>query len=225
LKKRDAALREVILTDVCPYTLGVEIAQSSESGFEEGFFMPLIERNTVIPASRIKQIGTIHDGQTRIDLKIFQGESRLVKDNIFLGRMQLKIPPKPKGQEIVDVRFTYDINGLLEVDATVVSTGVKKTIVIEENPGVLSQVEIQKRLASLNLLKIHPRDQVENRTLLARAERMYEEFLGATRERIGIETNEFSRVLSRQNPREVEMARTRFADFLNMISEDSPFTS
>src|SRR5262249_24392218 len=140
LKARDAALREIVMTDVCPYTLGIEVVQESRDGlgYQAGFFQPIIERNTVIPASRAQTFQTVQDRQTMIDLRIFQGESRLVKDDIFLGEIHVQLSPQPKGHETINVRFTYDINGLLEVEATVASTGVKKSVVIEENPGVLS---------------------------------------------------------------------------------------
>jgi len=219
LKSRDSALREVVLTDVCPYTLGVEISEPVDNGFQDGLFLPVIERNTVIPASRSQKVVTLRDKQKMIDVRVFQGESRKVQDNIFLGKLNVAVPPKPKGEETVDIRFTYDLNGLLEVEATVPSTGLKKHVVIEENPGVLTADEISKKLADLSALKIHPFDQVENRTLLARAERMYEEYLGDRRELIGRNTQAFHNILQRQNPREIEQARKDFAAFLDSFSQ------
>jgi molecular chaperone HscC len=219
LKARDSALKEIVLTDVCPYTLGVEICERIENGYQAGFFMPIIERNTVIPASRSRGICTIHDKQTKIDVRVFQGESRKVQDNIFLGSLHVAVSPKPKGEENVDIRFTYDLNGLLEVEATVLSTGLQKRIVIEENPGVLTPEEIARRVTDLAALKIHPFDQVENRTLIARAERMYEEFLGEIRELIGRNTQIFQNILQRQDPRAIEQARKDFAAFLDSFSQ------
>jgi molecular chaperone HscC len=218
LKSRDSALREVVLTDVCPYTLGVEISEPVDNGFQDGLFLPVIERNTVIPASRSQKVVTLRDKQKMIDVRVFQGESRKVQDNIFLGKQMWQCP-EAEGEETVDIRFTYDLNGLLEVEATVPSTGLKKHVVIEENPGVLTADEISKKLADLSALKIHPFDQVENRTLLARAERMYEEYLGDRRELIGRNTQAFHNILQRQNPREIEQARKDFAAFLDSFSQ------
>ena len=219
LKTRDSALREVVLTDVCPYTLGVEVSEPTDSGFQAGLYLPIIERNTVIPASRSRTLWTLHERQKAIDVRVFQGESRRVQDNIFLGTLRVAVPPKPKGEEKVEIRFTYDLNGLLEVEATVPSTGVKRRIVIEENPGVLSPQEIAERFASLSTLKIHPFDQVENRTLIARAERMYQEYLGDARMLIGMNTQMFTNILERQNPREIERARKEFEAFLDSLSD------
>ena len=108
---------------------------------------------------------------------------------------------------------------MLEVEATVISTGLRRSIVIEENPGVLSPPEIAQRLAALAKLKIHPLDQTENRTVLARAERLYEEQLGEIRELIGFHTKKFTDVLSRQDPREVDRSRAEFVVFLDSIEE------
>ena len=133
------------MTDVAPFTLGIEttITHGSDvSGRVRGQFMPIIERNTVIPVSRSKIVCTIEDNQKVMALRVFQGESRLVKDNVPLGELKIKLPPGPAGKEDVDVRFTYDTSGLLEVQATTVSTGKVTTLVIEGNPGVMTPEEI-----------------------------------------------------------------------------------
>jgi molecular chaperone HscC len=226
LKARDSALKEVVLTDVCPYTLGVEVGKISEisNRVQTGFYSPIIERNTVIPASRVERYFTLSDRQALIEMRIFQGEARMVRDNILLGQISMPVPAKPKGEESIDVRFTYDINGLLEVEGTVVSTGKKKSVVIEESPGALSPEEIRASLARLSKLKIHPRDQVENRTLLARADRLFEQSLGTARDFIGARTSEFSDLLAGQNPREIERYRQEFTQFLDSIESRSPLS-
>ncbi|NIR31422.1 MAG: Hsp70 family protein, partial [Gammaproteobacteria bacterium] len=100
-------------------------------------------------------------------------------------RLSPRKPCRSPGQEAVDVRFTYDINGLLEVEATVVGTGQAQSIVIEQNPGVLSAEEVEKRLKALAKLKVHPREQEENRAVTARAERLFQELLSDHREFLG----------------------------------------
>jgi molecular chaperone HscC len=224
LKARDAALKEVVLTDVCPYSLGVEVAQETPTlrTIQTGFFAPIIERNTVVPVSRVERFTTVHDRQTEVEMGIFQGEARLIKDNIFLGRIKVKVPRKKRGEEHIDVRFTYDINGLLEVEATVVSTGLKSRIVIEETPGVLSPEEIEKRLSSLSALKIHPSDQTQNRTLSARAARLFEECLGRQRELVGLEMLKFDEALASQDSHDIDRARRHLLSFLDSIEGESP---
>jgi molecular chaperone HscC len=223
LKSRDGALGEIVMTDVCPYTLGTEVAEVFGKGHvRDGYFMPIIERNTTIPASRVERVWTIQSYQTEVLVRIFQGESRLVKDDIFLGAITLKVPPRPAGEEAIDIRFTYDINGLLEVEATVLSTERTERLVIEQNPGVLSPEEIGTRLEALEGLKIHPRDQSRNRTALARAERLYQERLGEIRHFLGEQIARFETILAGQDPREIDEAQASLNELLNEI-EGQPY--
>ncbi|MFX0561168.1 Hsp70 family protein [Tepidibacillus infernus] len=213
LKERNEALNEIILTDVCPYTLGVEIVKEIERDkFEPGYFLPIIERNTPIPVSRVERLFTIKDNQTSIRVEIYQGESRRVEGNIKLGELDIKVPPAEAGKEMIDVRYTYDINGILEVEVTVISNGMKNRVVIEKSPGSMSKEEIEERLNLLKDIKIHPRDKMENRLLLAKGERLYEESLGEKREYIGELLQKFENVLSRQNEREIKKMAKEIKD-------------
>jgi len=213
LKERHEFLKEVVLTDVCPYSLGTEIA----IGDKAGYFSPIIERNTVIPVSRVSRYYTADDNQTSISVGVYQGEARLVKNNIILGELSVDIPPAPAGDQAIDVRFTYDINGILEVEIVVVDTGVRKRIILEESPGSMSEEEIERRLAALSDLKIHPRDKQENRLLLVRGESMYEEALGDEREHLAEIISDFETVLERQNPREIAKAAEEFRERLDEL--------
>jgi molecular chaperone HscC len=207
LKERNQALNEVILTDVCPYSLGtavVRILGDNLQNYESGYFLPIIERNTPIPVSRVERLFTIRDNQTALVVDIYQGESRKVENNIKLGELRINLPPGPAGAQPIDVRYTYDINGILEVEVVVVKTGEKKRMVIEKNPGKLTQKEIEARLQMLKDLKIHPRERTENRLLLARGERIYEESLGEVREYVAQLLAKFDAVLSRQYDRDIK---------------------
>lgn len=224
LKGKDATLKEIILTDVCPYTLGTTVSVKKSYGhFESGYFLPIIERNTVIPVSRVETLCTVHDNQTIINVEILQGESRLSKDNIYLGKLNIPVPPKKAGEEAVDVRYTYDINGILEVEVTALSTGVKRTMVIEKNPGSMSKEEIAERLESLAHLKIHPRENHENKLLIARGERLFQENLGSTRQLIGDILKEFEDVLEKQDLREIEETRKKLKDIFDSIEVGEDF--
>ena len=222
LKARDKALNEVVLTDVCPYSLGIEVVESFGRKKDwDGYFLPVIERNTTIPASRMERVCTVQNYQTDLRVQVYQGENRRVDDNVFLGTVAVEMPVGPAGSETVDVRFTYDINGLLEVQTTVNSTGETKRVVIEQNAGVLSRQEIEKRLRLLDKLKIHPRDESENHAILARAERLYEERLGDVRAVIGEQIGIFEAVLDGQRPDEIEAVRTRLKELLDKIEGEA----
>ncbi|MBP2642538.1 MAG: hscC [Firmicutes bacterium] len=220
MKERNAMLKETVLTDVCPYSLGIEVVVRNDSGgYDQGYYSPIIERNTTIPVSRVEQFCTVNDNQKNIMIEIFQGESRLTKNNIKLGQVQVNIPPAPAGEQKVNVRFTYDINGILEVEARVVETGIQKRVVIEESPGTLSKEEIEKRLALLADIKIHPRDKQENKLLVAKGERLYEEILGSVRMEVAVALQKFESAMNRQNEREIKKAAEIFKAKLDEIEK------
>ncbi|MFK7698243.1 molecular chaperone HscC [Pseudomonas caspiana] len=219
LKSRDAALEEVVLTDVCPYTLGIETSMSVGGGIQSGHFLPIIERNNVVPVSKVKTVSTLHDQQTQVLVKIYQGESRWVRENVFLGEMDIAVPPAPPGQIELDVRFTYDNNGLLEAEVQIPMTGEKRHLVIENNPGVLEPQEIKARLAALADLKIHPREQQVNSLLIARLERLYQESLGELRIKLDQMASHFQYVLEGQDERQIRETRVEMTQHLDGIEQ------
>lgn len=218
LKERNQLLDEIILTDVCPYTLGTEIVKEVANGeYEAGYFLPIIERNTTIPVNRVEQFCTSHDNQTEVTINIYQGESRKVNENIKLGEINLSINPAPAGKEVFDMRYTYDINGILEVEVTTLSTGKINRIVIEQSTGSMTKKEIEARLLALKNIKIHPRDKTENKLLLAKGERLYEEALGDRRSYIGYLLQQFEYILSRQNELEIKKAAKNLKEQLEKL--------
>ena len=218
LLQRSEGLEERVLTDVAPFTLGVEVANRGANGFLlQGVFLPVIERNTVVPASRSHVLHTVADNQTRVNLRIFQGESRMVRDNVFLGEVPVGVPAKPAGEERVEVRLSYDTSGLLEVDATVLSSNWTESIVIQGNPGVLTSQEIETRREVLRKLKVHPRDDAGNAAALARAQRLFAESLGETREFIGQQIDQMMMAVEGQDPERIAAVRTRLSQILDQL--------
>jgi molecular chaperone HscC len=223
LKSRDAALEDVVMTDVCPFTLGTSVSERDKHGhYTSGHYLPIIERNSTVPVSRVKRLSTVRDDQRKVEVDVYQGESPKATDNIRLGELVIPVPPKPAGEVSIDVRFTYDINGLLEIETAVVGTNETRRLVIEDNPGVLSREEIDARFKTLADLKIHPRDREENRALMARAERLYEEHLGNAREEVGRRISEFRQVLETQDIDAANGFRVGFAEWLEQFESD-PF--
>jgi molecular chaperone HscC len=224
LKMRDMALDDVVMTDVAPYSLGVAVAdRRAGDAYLDGLYLPIIERNTVVPVSRSKRVGTTFDGQREVKVRIFQGEARMVNDNIEIGQLSVMVPAGPAGKEGIDIRFTYDLSGLLEVEVLVETTGQTARLIIEGNPGILSQAEIDARMAALKVLKIHPRDQAENQAVIARAERLYEERLGDERAAIAKLIDDFRVLLERQIRSEINDYRIQFSKWLDRV--DTTFFS
>ena len=197
MKERNQAVKEVILTDVCSFTLGTEVTVNRGNGrYESGHYCPIIERNTVIPASRTERFYTLHDDQTKITINILQGESRFAANNLLLGELTVKVPKNRAGEESVDVTYTYDINSILEVEVKVISTGEVKKQIIKSQENEMTDEEIKERMEELSYLKIHPRDQEENKLLLLRCERLYEESMGDMRRVIDNEIRKFEEILN-----------------------------
>ncbi|NKF27540.1 molecular chaperone HscC [Pseudomonas sp. BGM005] len=212
-KARDGAIEELILTDVCPYTLG--IATMRDKGID-GAFSPIIERNTIIPTSRVERYHTTHPRQELLRIAVYQGERPWVRDNILIDAFDVTLTPTDNIQEL-DVRFSYDINGLLEVDVTLLETGERHSHSIDRSPTGLDE---QARIDSYNrlsTLKVHPRDALPNRTLLARLERAWMQSLGTQREHIAEWLHNFTTVLGGQQPAEIASHRSELNKALDQL--------
>ncbi len=220
MKERKDSIKEVILTDVCPFTLGTEVVREWENHeFENGVFCPIIDRNTVIPASRTERLYTVRDNQDKIRINVLQGESRFAANNLSLGELLIDIPPAKAGEESVDVTYTYDINSILEVEVKVTSTEqVMKKVFLGRDVD-MSQEEIEERLKTLSYLKIHPRDREENKYLLLRGERVYEESLGDDRLFVERAIRKFEQALNTYDQGIIQEAKEEFKKFLEMMEE------
>ena len=172
---RQAVLDDLVVTDVAPFSLGVETVKTFGTEHREGYFYPIIERNTTIPVSRCRTVATIYPNQTEINIHVYQGESRRVADDLLIGQFTVPgIPRGPAGQE-VEIRFTYDLNGILEVEATVVATRAKHTHIVTRHASEMSPADIARAVKAMAALKTHPREESANRLTLRRAERLYGE--------------------------------------------------
>jgi molecular chaperone HscC len=221
LHKRAAALKDVVMTDVCPYTLGVAVVERPRGPEQQLYVAPVIERNAVVPISRTKRLGTVYDGQTALSLDVYQGENLRPENNIHLGSLEITVPRGPAGQEMIDVRFTYDVSGSLQVEGTVVSTGRTDSKIFNNALG-LTEEQLKNKFAALQAIKLHPRDHLPNKALLARAERLYSEHRGEARESIRLMMVRFEAEISDQHLRNSETVREAFSRALDSF-ERSPF--
>ncbi|WP_028696880.1 molecular chaperone HscC [Pseudomonas cremoricolorata] len=212
-RARDAAIDELILTDVCPYTLGVASQRGEDA---PGAFSPIIERNTIIPTSKVQRFYSAHPEQKSVRIAVYQGERPWVRDNILVDSFDIPLQPTGEVQSL-DVRFSYDINGLLEVDVTFIETGLKHSHSIDRSPTGLDSEARQASHERLSGLKIHPRDTLPNRTLLARLERAWMQALGDERELIGSWLDTFNGVLAGQQSSEITRQRQALSQALDEL--------
>ena len=217
LKARDAALQDVVLTDVMPFSLGIVATEKIGERLIGDRFSPIIERNTPVPVSRVRSFFTIADQQRELVADVRQGESPVGSENLGLGTVSIDVPPRPAGQVQVDVRFSYDVNGLLEVDVQERESGAMRNLVIKSAGAQMSPAEVQAALAKLAALKRHPRDEEENRYLIERAKRLYADRLGDERHALQHWLTQFEAVLERQDVHAIRHARTQFRDALDSL--------
>jgi molecular chaperone HscC len=213
LKARSRALDDVVMTDVCPFTLGVAAADDPDNPSKLSV-TPIIERNAIVPISRNKTFGTVYKRQTKIEVQVYQGENLRPENNIKLGSFMVRVPPNEPGAESIDIRFTYDINGAVEVEAKVLSTGGVERRIFRNLSG-LSEEELKTRFAALEAIKLEPREQAENRALIARAERIYAEQRGGGRDALRAALAQFEALIRDQQARDLAGIRSEFAAFLD----------
>jgi molecular chaperone HscC len=227
LKARDAALDEVVLTDVMPYTLGIATVEDVAGRMVADRFSPIIERNTPVPVSRMQHYGTVSNQQRQIRIDVRQGESPIASENLQLGALEIDVPPAPAGQVGVRVRFSYDANGLLEVDAQADNAqgvlGESRNLELRTHGTQMSEAELKAARDRLASLKHHPRDEQENRWLIERAKRLYEDHLGEERRAIQAWLAAFEIVLDGQDARHIRQARHTLREQLDSVDRGFRF--
>lgn len=215
LYSRDAALDDMVMTDVCPHTLGIA-SFDFQSGSGKEYVATILQRNAIVPISRAQQFITVANGQRTINVRVYQGEHLRPEDNVYIGNIEVPVKPGPAGTEGVDVRFTYDINGALEVEVTSLSLNQKHNVIFSNQTG-LNEEELQKSFGRLAELKMPARDQIANKTLIARAERLYAEHTGMKREILRQILNQFEQGLNSQHVTDAELLRRNFSSQLDQF--------
>jgi molecular chaperone HscC len=221
LHDRHESVADLVVTDVAPFTMGVEVCKDIGGKKMNGYFLPILHRNTTIPCSRAESVYTVEPNQRSVTVRVFQGDDRRVERNVELGELAVPdIPGGPAGQE-VELRFTYDLNGILEVDATVTKTRKTSTLVITRHAGNLSQAALHAAVQAMQSLKLHPREDSRNRFLIRRAERVLADLPLVEREQLDGLLTVFEGALENQDPAEVERWAAVISEFLTRHDPDA----
>ncbi|MBQ7214950.1 MAG: Hsp70 family protein [Synergistaceae bacterium] len=195
MKERSIDAEDLILTDICPFSLGTEVKNDADPA--NTLMSVIIPRNSALPSSREQVYVTSADNQTVIDCGIFQGEDMYANNNIKLDNIRFTdIPKGPAGSEKIKIRFTYDINGILLVDAVLVSKKEERHLVL----GVDEESDyIKEQIAKLQKLRSAPWEAEENRYLQAYAERVYQQLNDRNaQERLSAALQDFTRAMKQR---------------------------
>lgn len=210
MKSRNEDFKEVIMTDICPFSLGTSVR---DIGTGELIMDFIIQRNSMLPTSKEHMYAAASDNQTHVTVDIYQGESVIPDNNIKLGTLEISCPPTRLNAPIAKTRLTYDINGILMIDVETMD-GKKHNKVIMSDSGRLSEAEINQRKAYLETLKIAPAEKEENRLLIARAERVIEETLSYERQAVIEMLMRFKYIIENGTSHEI---RQEYADFSKLL--------
>ena len=172
IKQRDENIKDVVVTDICPFSLSTSTYNEQNPDLE--LSTVLIPKNSVLPTSKKMTLRTVHKGQTKVNISVFQGQAMYAKENLFLGQACIHVPRNMHDYESFDLIYSYDINSMLYVEAIVHST--KEHYIFRVSKGdVLEKVDASVRLDSIKEVSLALYQNNEVDALLARIERIYKE--------------------------------------------------
>jgi molecular chaperone DnaK len=209
------AANGLMVTDVCPYTLGIEIVKEVGGQILNGYFDPIIPRNSTIPTTKSKPYFTVRDNQDAVDIVVYQGEDPRTENNVFVSSLTIGgIPPRPRGQESIEVTFQYDINGVLQVEALIKSTGEKKTGIVNPQSGVISESEAAAAKARLNQDWQDSELYQDVKAVIYRAEKVMDDAPAAEKARIQDLLAKLKQAVSENNRSSVKKYEEELTDLL-----------
>lgn len=172
IKQRDENIKDVVVTDICPFSLSTSTYNEQNPDLE--LSTVLIPKNSVLPTSKKMTLRTVHKGQTKVNISVFQGQAMYAKENLFLGQAFIHVPRNMHDYESFDLIYSYDINSMLYLEAIVHST--KEHYIFRVSKGdVLEKVDASVRLDSIKEVSLGLYQNNEVDALLARIERIYQE--------------------------------------------------
>lgn len=218
IKERSADIRDVLLSDICPFTLGIAVYDDATNSY---IMAPIIERNSSLPCSMIRMF-SYRSTSGELETRILQGEHRRAEENHIVRIVSVKVPETQEEYQPISVRFTYDINGLLEVETNTYQTKSEQRIVIQNKMNRMSEEEIKIRLRQLQEFKLPSHKKEVFRHQLERGERLFYESIGERRMQISMLLEEFEAALQQEEPQQIHEVFKRVKAAFDELEKDTP---
>ncbi len=181
IKERAEDLQDLVMTDVCPFSLGVSTYSRRDD--KTPHMAVLIPRSSMLPASHQERFYTLNDNQTGLRFEIYQGEGYFASENLKLGEVEVQVPPGPAGEQSAVVTFTYDIDGILHVSAQSSGGDFRERLIL--NPNLhLTEEGKERAMERIRQIQLAAQGDQRDQLLLERALRLYTQTIGQGREMV-----------------------------------------
>ncbi|MDE6517094.1 MAG: Hsp70 family protein, partial [Acetatifactor sp.] len=224
IKERAEDLQDLVMTDVCPFSLGV--ATYSYAGDRTPHMAVLISRSSMLPASHQERFYTLHNNQNSLRFEIYQGEGYYASENLKLGELEVQVPPGLAGEQSAMVTFTYDIDGILHVSARSSGGDYRDKLIL--NPNLhLTEAEKERAMERIRQIQLAAQGSQKEQFLLERGLRLYEQTTGQRREMAAELVSYWKRLLDQGDPIQRERSYERVReqlDWLEAQTEMDPLT-
>ncbi len=217
IKERRQDIRDLVLTDICPFSLGTSVVNYADSG--NPIMSTVIERNSVLPCSRTGYYTNSYDNQCQIEIGIYQGESYYCNENLKLGVIEMEILPGKKGEACLEISFTYDINGILEVEVTDHQLKRMKRKVLTSEKVRMSEEELYRRLEELQAYKLMPYGGVRTKMIMAKGERLFTQLLGARRQQVAIAMHQIGQAIMSRDEQQINRVLKEAKELFDRLEE------
>jgi molecular chaperone HscC len=208
LRKDD--VKDIVMTDICPFSLGVETVGDNMS--------VIIPKNQTLPTSKTSRYVTVSDMQRHLEFNVYQGEKLKASGNLLLESIKIDIPPMPRGQVYCDVRFSYDLNGIFDIDVFCPANNSS----VHRSRGAVEGIDSDK-LKEIQLhmdeLKQDPYEIPEIKYLLEKAGRMYEEGNELQKRVLESQIRSFRHILDKGNLIDCKKAAVGFSLTVDQIEK------
>ena len=215
VKSRSTKLRDIVVSDVSAFSIGVGVTNHKDE--KKPLFMEIIKKNETLPVAKKKTFYPIDYHQNKMKFEIFQGDEMYAKDNHKLGEISCFITRNLKGEKCAALRLSYDINGILVVEAIDSASGFKRRKVFLEEGAMLSEKAMQDKIKALTLLSNKKKISDEDKYIIAWGKRLYKETSEHGKRFISHVITEFEEFIKEEKESRIRIERKRITELFQQL--------